>query len=84
MGQDLNVAFSGVSCGRGYTLAWDSDGHLYGWGDQKNMVRQSKHGVLGLGHTDNVSNPVRIPTRGKIKEVTAGQNHVIIEVDEEI
>ena len=79
MGQELNVDFVSVACGRGYVLAVARNGELYGFGEQKNL-RKGKHGVLGLGNTDNLTNPVRVPVEGQVKSISAGQHHVIIEV----
>jgi len=81
MGLDLNVKFVGVSCGWGSVLAWTEDGGLYAFGEQKHL-RKGKHGPLGLGHTDNIANPERVPIDGRVVGISSGQHHVVVEVAE--
>ncbi|MFV0485186.1 MAG: IPT/TIG domain-containing protein [Candidatus Saccharimonadales bacterium] len=62
------------------SFALDSDGKLYGWGNNVN-------GILGNGSTDHTNLPVAVDTSGvlngkKIVQVASSQNHTIVLDDE--
>ncbi|MCL2814558.1 MAG: S-layer homology domain-containing protein [Oscillospiraceae bacterium] len=63
-----NVRFTQVSAGFRHTMAIDSEGRLWAWGDNYN-------GQLGDGTTTNRTVPVQIATKLKFTQVSAGGPH---------
>lgn len=59
-----------MSKGGNFTLATDSEGKLYAWGN-------NKYGQLGNGTFENSNTPVAILADKQIKEITAGYNHTL-------
>ncbi|CAG2108675.1 unnamed protein product [Medioppia subpectinata] len=54
-----------ISCGRKHSLALTSDGKVYGWGDNTS-------GQVSGKPTDNISAPLKLALKNKIKYVFAG------------
>jgi alpha-tubulin suppressor-like RCC1 family protein len=65
---DLGINFRYVSAGFDYTLALDSFGKVWGWGN-------NTFGQLGIGTVQCKSTPTVGPNTGRICHVSAGYNH---------
>ena len=60
-----------VAVGGGHTIFVDSEGGLYGFGN-------NQCGQLGRGIIEYAVNPVRLPFFGKIKKIVAGHEHTVV------
>ena len=57
-----------VACGRSHTLAFDEEGRVYSFG-------QNKFGELGQGHDKVVSKPTMIENLISVCKVACGRHH---------
>jgi alpha-tubulin suppressor-like RCC1 family protein len=57
-----------ISAGDFFNAVLDSEGNAYVWGN-------NSHGQLGLGHTNTVPTPTKLP--GKYRDVVAGTAHIL-------
>ncbi len=57
-----------ISAGDFFNAVLDSEGNVYVWGS-------NNHGQLGLGHTNTVATPTKLP--GKYRDVVAGTAHIL-------
>ncbi len=66
-----------ISAGSGHSLILCDDGSVYGFG-------YNASGELGLGHEDNQSTPqlIRMPTRARPCQISAGYRHSFILCDD--
>ncbi|KAH7649421.1 hypothetical protein FG379_001047 [Cryptosporidium bovis] len=64
------ISISKISCGSNFSLALDTKGNLYSWG-------QGKDGCLGTGSLEDSFVPKRIESgfKNKIKSITSGMFH---------
>ncbi|KAL0219277.1 hypothetical protein P9112_004930 [Eukaryota sp. TZLM1-RC] len=60
-----NLSAVSVAVGQGFFLAVDNGGHLWSWG-------VNNYGQLGLGHTEYMETPQKVPMLSLIKAVAAG------------
>lgn len=60
-----------VAVGGGHTLFIDSEGEVYGFGN-------NGHGQLGRGIINYAANPVRVPFFTKARKVVAGNEHTAV------
>lgn len=65
IGALLNVKFTDVCCGYYFTIAIDSNGKLWSWGD-------NSFGQLGLGHETDAFEPTQINFDKEVKMVVCG------------
>mgnify|MGYP000053598749 CR=1 FL=1 len=66
----LSRRFKMVETGGFHTLAIDTEGNLWAWG-------QNPYGQLGDGTTVNRTNPVQIKSEIKFKEISVGRSHSV-------
>lgn len=62
--------FTQISAGGSHTVAIDTDGNAWAWGDNSS-------GQLGDGTTNNSSTPVQVAGGHKFRQIVAGKSHTV-------
>lgn len=66
----FRIRFKSIKCGGRHSMALDELGKMYVWGS-------NDYGQLGLGHTNNMSEPQALYLTEPIAQIESNSNHTI-------